>query len=87
MLIEPNEQGWSTSDQGPWQLLFNDQYIIKLFETNVGTSTQEKLFVGTKEECEAKIIELSLPYVFEEPSNDIEENQIEDFNYTENLSS
>ena len=84
MLIEPNQQGWSMSDQGPWQLLFNDQYIIKLFEVTSGTSTQEKLFVGTKEECEAKIIELGLPFVFEEPSNDIEETQPEDFNYIEN---
>lgn len=84
MLIEPNQQGWSMSDQGPWQLLFNDQYIIKLFEVTSGTSTQEKLFVGTKEECEAKIIELNLPFVFESSSNDIEEIQPEDFNYIEN---
>lgn len=61
MLITPDSNGWSTSTQGPWQLLFNDQYIIKLFETNLGTSTQEKLFVGTKEECDAKIKELQLP--------------------------
>ena len=61
MLIQPNEQGWSTSTEGPWQLLFNDLYIIKLFETNIGTSTQEKLFTGTKEECEAKVEELNLP--------------------------
>lgn len=65
MLIEPNEQGWSMSDQGPWQLLFNDQYIIRLFEVTSGTSTQEKLFVGTKEECELKIAELSLPLAYE----------------------
>ena len=61
MLIQPNEQGWSMSDQGPRQLIFNDTYIIKLFEAGLGTSTQEKLFVGTKEECEAKIFELGLP--------------------------
>jgi hypothetical protein len=40
MLIQPNEQGWSASDQGPWQLIFNDQYIIKMFEIGSGTSTQ-----------------------------------------------
>ncbi len=61
MLIEPNIQGWSMSDQGPWQLIFNDHYIIKLLEVGSGTSTQEKLFVGTKEECEAKVAELNLP--------------------------
>ena len=61
MLIQPNEQGWSMSDQGPWQLIFNDEYIIKLFEVTSGTSTQEKLFVGTKEECENKIQELGFP--------------------------
>lgn len=63
MLIIPDLNGWSTSTQGPWQLLFNDDFIIKLFETNIGTSTQEKLFVGTKEECETKAQELNLPLV------------------------
>lgn len=70
MLIQPNEQGWSMSDQGPWQLIFNDDYIIKLFEVGLGTSTQEKLFVGTREECESKIIELGLPLTC---SNSLEE--------------
>lgn len=74
MLIEPNEQGWSTSGNGPWQLIFNDEYIIKLFETSIGTSTQEKLFVGTKEECEAKIAELALPLASE---NSIERTEEE----------
>ena len=73
MLIEQNEQGWSMSDQGPWQLIFNDQYIIKLFEVTSGTSTQEKLFVGTKEECENKIQELGLPYVSENSLGEIED--------------
>ena len=74
MLITPDSNGWSTSGDGPWQLIFNNEYIIKLFETNVGTSTQEKLFIGTKEECEAKIAELSLPLASE---NSIEQPEEE----------
>ena len=73
MLIQPNEQGWSTSNQGPWQLIFNDHYIIKLFEVNLGTSTQEKLFIGTKEECEAKIAELGLPLASNDSLGKIED--------------
>ena len=73
MLIQPNEQGWSTSSEGPWQLIFNDEYIIKLIETSIGTSTQEKLFVGTKEECEAKIAELALPLASHDSLGPIEE--------------
>ena len=76
MLIEPNERGWSTSDQGPYQLIFNDQYIIKLFEVNLETSTQEKLFVGTKEECEAKITALNLPLASKNSLGEIEEQPI-----------
>ena len=73
MLIQPNEQGWSTSNQGPWQLIFNDHYIIKLFEVNLGTSTQEKLFIGTKEECESKIAELGLPLASNDSLGEIED--------------
>ena len=73
MLIKPDEQGWSTSNQGPCQLIFNDYYIIKLFEVGVGTSTQEKLFVGTKEECENKITELNLPLVSNNALGEIQE--------------
>jgi len=76
MLIEPNEQGWSTSSQGPWQLIFNDEYIIKMFEVNEGTSTQEKLFVGNKEECEAKVSELDLPLASNNSLGEIEQEVI-----------
>jgi len=76
MLITSDSNGWSTSTEGPWQLLFNDRYIIKLFETNLGTSTQEKLFVGTKEECEAKIVKLNLPLVSKDALGIIEEQPI-----------
>jgi hypothetical protein len=83
MLIERNAQGWSTSTQGPWQLIFNDQYIIKLFETNVGSSTQEKLFVGTKEECEAKIQELGVPLVISNPLDLTEDIPISPYPYVD----
>ena len=73
MLIQPDEQGWSMSNQGPWQLIFNDQYIIKLFEVGSGTATQEKLFVGTKEECEDKIAELDLPLASNNSLGEIEQ--------------
>jgi hypothetical protein len=73
MLIEPNGQGWSSSSLELWHLLFNDQYIIKLFPNESGTSTQEKLFVGTKEECEAKIAELGLPLVNKDALGVVEE--------------
>lgn len=76
MLIEPNEQGWSTSDQGPWQLIFNDQYIIKMFEINSGTSTQEKLFIGTKEDCEEKVAELNLPLASNNSLGQIEQEVV-----------
>lgn len=78
MLIQPNEQGWSTSSEGPWQLIFNDEYIIKLFETSIGTSTQEKLFVGTKEECEAKIQELNLPLASEDTLGVLKQELVEE---------
>lgn len=72
MLIIPDEQGWSTSDQGPWHLIFNNEYIIKLIQVGLGTSTQEKLFVGSKEECEAKIAELGLPLVSNNSLGEVE---------------
>ena len=76
MIIEPNEQGWSLSSSELWHLLFNDQYIIKLFQNESGTSTQEKLFVGTKEECEAKIVDLGLPLVNKDAIGVVEEEMI-----------
>ena len=63
----------------PWQLIFNDEYIIKLFEAGLGTSTQEKLFVGNKEDCEAKIFELGLPLAC---SNSLGENLEENLIYS-----
>lgn len=76
MLITPDLNGWSTSTQGLWQLIFNDDYIIKLFEVTSGTSTQEKLFVGTKEECETKVQELNLPLASYDSLGLIEEEEL-----------
>jgi hypothetical protein len=59
MIINPN---WTVSDQGPWQLIYNNQQIIYLHEAQGTTSTQGNLFVGTKEECEAEITRLGLPF-------------------------
>lgn len=76
MLITPDINGWSTSAEGPWQLIFNEYYIIKLLETNVGTSTQERLFTGTKEECENKIQELKLPLATKDAIGPVEEELV-----------
>lgn len=59
MTIAPN---WTVSDQGPCQLIYNDHQIISLLEVEGITSTEGKLFVGTKEECEAEITRLGLPF-------------------------
>lgn len=59
MIIEPN---WTVSSQGPWQLIYNDAQIISLLEVHGTTSTEGNLFVGTKEECEAEIARLGLPF-------------------------
>lgn len=83
MLIEPNEQGWSMSDQGPWQLIFNDECIIKIFEVMSGTSTQEKLFVGTKEECKNKALELNLPLAFFKTIQEYAQTDIDPLNEEE----
>jgi len=59
MNIQPN---WTVTDQGPWQLIYNDTSIISLLEVEGITSTQGYIFAGTKEECEAEIIRLDLPW-------------------------
>ena len=78
MIIEPN---WTVSDQGPWQLIYNDQQIISLLEVRGSTSTQGKLFVGTLEDCEAEIERLALPFpqiiVDEEVVGNQEEHDVE----------
>jgi len=59
MNIQPN---WTVTDQGPWQLIYNDTSIISLSQTIGTTSTEGKVFAGTQEECEAERVRLSLPW-------------------------
>lgn len=66
MKIEPN---WTISDQGPWQLIYNDEAIISLEKPTGVTSTQGYLFVGTKRECNAEIARLGLPWAVD-PTTD-----------------
>jgi hypothetical protein len=71
MNIQPN---WTVTDQGPWQLIYNDTSIISLLEVEGITSTQGYVFAGTKEECDAEIIRLNLPWASEFVSSVDEEN-------------
>ena len=57
MNIEPN---WTVTNQGPWQLIYNDTSVISLAEAQGITSTEGKVFVGTEEECEAERVRLGL---------------------------
>ena len=51
--------------EGPFQLIYTDKCLI-LFHEVVGiTTTSENIFCGTREECEAKIQELNLPWAHE----------------------
>lgn len=59
MNIEPN---WTITNQGPWQLIYNDTSVISLAEAQGITSTEGKVFVGTEEECEAERVRLGLPW-------------------------
>lgn len=59
MNIQPN---WTVTNQGPWQLIYNDTCIISLAESIGTTSTEAKVFVGTQEECEAERVRLGLPW-------------------------
>lgn len=60
MNIEPNNDGWRFDESVGWKLIHNDIDVIFFEETDKAISTQEKLFVGTKEECENLITELGL---------------------------
>ena len=59
MNIEPN---WTVTNQGPWQLIYNDTSIISLSQTIGTTSTEGKVFAGTQEDCEAERVRLNLPW-------------------------
>ena len=64
MLIQKDINNWSFSTEeqnGLWHLIFdNNKNVITLFESIGITSTQENLFVGTKEECDQYIIDNGL---------------------------
>lgn len=62
MNIEPNNEGWRFDESVGWKLIHNDVDVIFFEETDKAISTQEKLFVGTKEECEDQIKNLDLKY-------------------------
>ena len=80
MLIQRDINNWSFSTEeqnGLWHLIFdNDNNVITLFESIGITSTQENLFVGTKEECEAKVSELNLPLASNNSLGEIEQEVI-----------
>ena len=64
MLIQRDINNWSFSTEeqnGLWHLVFDDdETVIALFQAIGITSTQENLFVGTKEECEQFIADSNL---------------------------
>jgi len=70
MIIQKNANNWSFSTEeqnGLWHLIFdNDKNVITIFESIGITSTQENLFVGTKEECDRYIIDEGLYYIANE---------------------
>jgi len=70
MIIQKNTNNWSFSTEeqnGLWHLIFdNDKNVITIFESIGITSTQENLFVGTKEECDQYIVEEGLYYTIDE---------------------
>ena len=51
--------------EGPFQLIYTDRCLILLHEVVGITTTNENIFCGTQEECEAKIRELNLPWAHE----------------------
>jgi hypothetical protein len=60
MNIKPNNDGWRFDESVGWKLIHNDIDVIFFEETDKAISTQEKLFVGTHEECEAERVRLGL---------------------------
>lgn len=79
MIISKNSNGWSISTEGQnglWHLIFDDNSAIALFESIGQTSTQLNLFVGTKEQCDAKIDELGLFVTANESLNEVQQETI-----------
>jgi hypothetical protein len=65
MIVLPNENGWSYNESNSWKFVHDGSMIIFYEETDKAISTQSILFVGTKEECEAEKVSLSLPWASE----------------------
>lgn len=59
------------TEDGPFQLVYNDKCLILLEEVVGITTTQENIFCGTQEECEAKAAELNLPWAYELEQNEL----------------
>lgn len=70
MNIQKDTNNWSFSTEeqnGMWHLIFdNNKNVITLFKSIGITSTQENLYVGTKEECDQYIIDDGLYYALED---------------------
>ena len=62
MNIKLNSEGWRFDESVGWKLIHNDVDVIFFEETDKAISTQEKLFVGTKDECDNQITELGLHF-------------------------
>jgi hypothetical protein len=62
MNIKLNSEGWRFDESVGWKLIHNDIDVIFFEETDKAISTQEKLFVGTKDECDNQITELGLHF-------------------------
>ena len=60
MNIEPNNEGWRFDESFSWKLIHNNIDVIFFEETDASISTQENLFIGTKEECDSEILNLGL---------------------------
>ena len=60
MIIPPNENGWSFDESNSWKLVHDGINIIIFKHTDKSISTQNVLFVGSQEECDAEIARLGL---------------------------
>lgn len=71
MIISPNENGWSFDESNSWKLVHDGVNIIIFEQTDKSISTQNVLFVGTQEECEAEIARLGLVLYSTESDDEI----------------
>ena len=68
MIITPNENGWSYDDSNSWKLVHDGINIIIFEQTDQSIGTQNTLFVGTREECDAEIARLGLTWTYSDDS-------------------